>query len=77
MSKKTPSDILVTPISFTIHRKDKNPIFGEGVIRVSTDDEAEGPFITLSSEDQKISIDLDELEIVTKVARKLIKSYPK
>lgn len=39
----------ITRIS--IHLDGENPVFGEGVIRVSLDDEAEGPHIVLDTPD--------------------------
>jgi len=68
-----------TPISISVHQKSDNAIFGETSTHVSVDDAGAGAFIVLTqcNDDIKpgvIKLGLDELEIVVKVARKLIKA---
>ena len=73
------SEILITPIKVSVHRKDDSPIFGESVIHVSVDDEAAGPFVVMESNDghaDGLRIDLDELEAAVVAARQLIAGLP-
>jgi hypothetical protein len=56
---------------------DRNPIFGEGVITITIDDEACGGFIVLTQEEQTIKLDPDELQLITKTAMKLLAQYKK
>ncbi len=69
----------VTPLKVAIHNKITNPLFGESVTHLEIDDEAEGPFIVLrqesEGEDEIIRLDMEELEVIVKEARKLIKIY--
>ena len=72
------SEIMVTPIAVSIHRKlDNNPLFGEGVIHIKIDDECGGGFIVLEQDDQKISINPDEIDIICNEAKKLLANYDK
>jgi hypothetical protein len=64
-----------TCISVAIHQDDQNAIFGEGVITVTLEDEAAGAFLILSDGENKIRIDMDELEAVTVAAQNLIAGY--
>jgi hypothetical protein len=70
-----------TIIRIAIHPENVNPVYGEGVTHVHIQDEAAGPFITLSQVgDEKfecVRIDLDELELITAEAKKLIGQFPK
>ena len=68
------------PLSISVHREGDNPVFGETVTIVTLDDEAGGPFIRLeqihdSIEPGKLILDLEELELCLKAARKLLKGY--
>ena len=69
----------ITRIS--IHPENENPIFKEGAINVSIQDEGAGPFLTLSQtwpeNVESVRIDLDELELITAEAKKLIGQFPK
>ena len=56
----------------SVYQEGNNPIFGEGVTHVSLDDEGGGAFILLEQEDRQLRLDLEELEVVADVARKLI-----
>ena len=56
---------------------DRNPIFGEGVVTVTIDDEAAGGYIVLTQEEQTIKVDLEELQIITKTAMKMLAAYKK
>ena len=65
-----------TPIKVAVHRSGQNPLFGEGALSVSVDDEGGGAFIVLEGEDEHgIRIDMDELEVVVEVAHDLIAGY--
>ena len=69
----------VTPMSVVVHYRTESPHFGESSVAVSTDDEAGGAFIVLRSNEEgleagHIRIDMAQLEIIVKEARKLIKS---
>jgi hypothetical protein len=63
-----------TCLSVAIHQDDQ-AIFGEGVITVTLEDEAAGAFLILSDGENKIRIDIDELEAVVIAARNLIAGY--
>lgn len=76
--------IKVTPITVSVHRADKNPVYGEGITHVSVDDDAGGAYIVLrqfdllaENEPVSVKLDLDELEAVTQAARDLIAAQPK
>ena len=72
MSKYTTSII-----STVVHLDDRNPIFGEGIITVSIDDDGAGGYIVLTQEEQTIKVDIEELQLVAKTARKLLAQYKK
>ena len=72
MSKYTTSTI-----STVVHMDDRNPIWGEGVITITIDDEAAGGYIVLTQEEQTIKVDLEELQLITKTAIKLLAAYKK
>ena len=69
--------ILTTPLQISVHYPNQNPVFGEGATIVALDDEAAGPFITLSQDDKTLKFDVEELEVVLSVAQSLLKTYPK
>lgn len=52
----------ITPISVSIHREEAHPIYSEGSILVSLQDEGGGYFFQLAQDSDKISIELDELK---------------
>ena len=71
----TNAEILTTTIKVAIHRRGTNPIFGEGVVHVSVEDETGGPFIVLESDDDNsggLRIDMEELEAAVVAARMMI-----
>ena len=74
--------MLVTPICFAIHRPEESPVFGDGIIHVSVDDDGAGPFVVIKQlswdkpESGVCAFDISELEQITKAARKLIKAQP-
>ena len=74
-------EIKTTVISMSVHRADKNPIFGEGVTHVSLQDDAGGPFIELrqcddQSEMGMIKLDMEELDAALVAARQLMAGWP-
>jgi hypothetical protein len=83
--KKQEENILVTMTELTVHRKDKSPVFGEGVIHVRLDDEGAGPFVVLrqmkeSKEEDcysNVKMDFEELEHVVKAVKMLHDSSKK
>lgn len=70
-----------TIIRISIHPENVNPVYGEGVTHLCILDEAAGPFFTLSQvgEDKSdcIRVDMEELELITAEAKKLINQFPK
>ena len=72
MSKYTTSTI-----STVVHMDDRNPIFGEGVVTVTVDDDAAGGYIVLTQDDQTIKVDPDELQLITKTAIRMLAAYKK
>lgn len=74
-------DLVVTPLAVAVHRRKDNPIFGESTVKVFLDDEAAGPFIVLEGEPNEhdngqVRLDMDQLDVITAEAHKLIKAYP-
>jgi hypothetical protein len=70
-----------TVIRISIHPEYVNPVYGEGVTHLCIQDEAAGPFITLSQVGEEkfecVRIDMEELELITAEAKKLIGQFPK
>jgi hypothetical protein len=70
-----------TIIRISIHPENVNPVYGEGVTHVHIQDEAAGPFLTLSQVGEEkfecVRIDMEELEMITAEAKKLIGQFPK
>lgn len=68
-----------TPLKVSIHNRITNPIFGEQVTHLEIDDEAAGPFLILNQEClgemNTIRLDIEELEVIVKEARKMIEIY--
>ena len=65
-------------IAVSIHPEKENPIFGSGVTHIKIQDDAGGAFIELEQfpetpkEEHTVEFDIEELELVTKTARKMI-----
>lgn len=75
------SKYLVTVIAASIHRPSENPIFGEGVTHVTIADEGAGAFLRLCQFDEsqrsgEVVIDIDELDLIRDVGRKMIEELP-
>ena len=71
------SKYITSVISTVVHMDDRNPIFGEGVVTITIDDEAAGGFIVLTQEEQTIKVDLEELQLITKTAMRMLAAYKK
>lgn len=70
-----------TVISVSIHQLSENPIFGEGVTHVTIADEGAGAFLRLCQFDEsqrpgEVVIDIDELDLIRDVGRKMIEEFP-
>jgi len=61
----------VTPVSYSIHREKGNPVFGDNV-RITLDDEAAGFFVVIETDDGKIRLDPDELEVVYNTGKTMV-----
>lgn len=71
-----------TILSISIHRADKNPVFGEGVTHVTLQDEGGGVFLEIQQHHDvlhvgQIRLELDELLAVCEAGKKLIGSVAK
>jgi len=71
------SELKSTILKISIHRDNINPVFGEGATHVSIDDEGGGGFIVIENGEGKLRLELNELELITKTARKLLNQYVK
>lgn len=71
------SKYITSVVSTVVHMADRNPIFGEGVVTVTIDDEAAGGYIVLTQEEQTIKVDPDELQLIAKTAIKMLAQYKK
>ena len=70
-----------TIIKISIHPENVHPVYGEGVTHVCIQDEGAGPFLALSQVGEEklecVRVDMEELEMITAEAKKLIGQYPK
>jgi hypothetical protein len=61
-----------------IYHDSDHPVFGENITEVSIEDEAAGAFVVLEQAGDKdrgkLKFDLEELELVLKVAREMVKA---
>ena len=71
------SKYITSVISTVVHMDDRNPIFGEGIVTITIDDEAAGGYIVLTQDEQTIKVDPDELQLIAKTARKMLATYKK
>jgi hypothetical protein len=71
------SKYITSTISTVVHLDDRNPVFGEGIITVSIDDDGAGGYIVLTQDEQTIKVDPEELQIITKTAMKMLANYKK
>lgn len=69
------SKYITSVVSTVVHMDDRNPIFGEDITTITIDDEACGGYIVLTQNEQTIRFDLDELQLVTKTAMKMLANY--
>ena len=70
-----------TIIRIAIHLENLNPVYGGGVTHVHIQDDGAGPLLELSQVGEEkfecVRIDMEELEMITAEAKKLIGQYPK
>jgi hypothetical protein len=71
------SKYITSTISTVVHLNDRNPIFGEGIVNITVDDDAAGGYIVLTQDEQTIKVDPDELQLITKTAMKMLAAYKK
>ena len=71
------SKYITSTISTVVHMDDRNPLYGEGVTTITIDDEAAGGYIVLTQDDQTIKLDLEELQLITKTAMRMLAQYKK
>ncbi|KXB08914.1 hypothetical protein AKJ59_00155 [candidate division MSBL1 archaeon SCGC-AAA385M02] len=66
------------PIVYSVFDETSNPLYGGLMTRVSIEDETDVPFITLEQptiEDETIRLEMEELEEITRVSRRMIDNY--
>ena len=77
---------MITPIVYSIHKKEAHPLFGEDTLHITARDEAGGLFVTIeqvcpsfTSEEYfgkgKMTLELEELEDINKVVELLKKDW--
>ena len=71
------SKYITSVVSTVVHMDDRNPIFGDEITTITIDDEACGGYIVLTQNEQTIKVDLDELQLITKTAMKMLAQYKK
>ena len=71
------SKYITSIISTVVHLDDRNPIFGDDITTITIDDDACGGYIVLTQNEQTIKVDLDELQLITKTAMKMLSQYKK
>ena len=72
----------ITPIGMAVHLQGESPIFGESTIKVRVEDDAAGPYLVLHQcggeiQPGEVRLDLEELELVLRAARRLLRAQPK
>lgn len=69
------------PIKYSVFPDNSNPIFGEGTTHISVDDDAAIGYIVIEQfpdeGDQKIRLDIAELEKIVKIAKNMMAEYDK
>lgn len=63
------------PIKYSIFDETTNPIFGEDVTHFLIEDEAGGSYILLKQNENKIKLNIEELEVLYNEAKKAVKLY--
>ena len=67
-----------TILMVSIHRQDENPVFGEGATHINIEDDAAGPYISITQTMEgldvgQIKIDgIDELDLIVNAAKDLL-----
>ena len=67
--------IMSTPLMYSIHNKDENPVYGESNTRITLDDTSGGAFFVLSQDDVNIEMELDELVQLLITAKQMAETY--
>lgn len=57
---------------FTTHPEGESPVYAEGAVRVTLDDEGAGAFFVLEQDGASIRVDPDELELIATKAREML-----
>ena len=70
-----------TPLCYAVHYHGTSPVFDDSTTHVLIDDDAAGPYIVLRQfgTDAKVGevrLDIEDLEAIVLVARRLIKAQP-
>lgn len=66
----------ITPIAMAVYPGHEDPIYGREVTHVELEDEGGGQFIVLKQEDQRLRVELEELEQILIAARQLLNPEP-
>lgn len=72
----------VTPLKISIHADNVNPVFGDTAIHVEVVDESSGGFLKIETlganvGNNTVELELSELEIICREAKKLLDVYKK
>jgi hypothetical protein len=63
----------ITPISSRITSTDTDPIYGEG-LSVTLVDEGAGPFFEITDDENRIRVEMEELELLAAEGRRLMRA---
>jgi hypothetical protein len=61
-----------TILAISIHQEGESPVYSDGHIHVSLDDEAAGCYIVISQDDQKIRVNPEEIPMIVDAAKRLL-----
>ena len=72
----------ITPITYSVHRKGDNPVFGESSIHISLEDDGGGEFVVIrqntdDAEKGIIRLDFEELPLISEAVELLKKGLEK
>lgn len=65
----------ITPLMVALHTEEQSPIFGEQTIHIEIVDEAAGPFLKISQDNEFLHLTLEELDLVNSQAKEMIAIY--
>jgi hypothetical protein len=66
--------IIASPVKISLHKQNFNPVYGEGVLQVSLEDEGGGTYLKIEQLNDVlnyITIDFNELEALLEAAKML------